>query len=91
MLQLLLDFLSAEVESIKDITFVLAYMWDIIQLFNDEHLVKVIVHCVGHVIDGDDNNSIHSFEWPSVVPYNSSLVYMRVEGFVIVFTNSCNG
>ena len=44
-----------------DITFILAEPWDIIQLFNAEHRAKVIVHCVGHVID---NNSIKSFECP---------------------------
>ena len=31
-LQLLLHFVSAEVESIKGITFILAKLWDIIQL-----------------------------------------------------------
>ena len=62
----------------------------IIQLFNGEHRVKVIVHCVDHAIVGGDNNSIQSFEWPYVVPCNFSLVYIRVEAFGIVFTNSLN-
>ena len=79
MLQLLLYFFSAQVESIKDITFILAELWDTIQFFNGEHRAKVIVHCVGHVIVRCDNNSIKSFEWRYVVPYYSSLVDVRVE------------
>ena len=59
-------------------------------MFYGGHRAKVIVHCVGHVIVGGDNNSIQSFGWPYVVPYNSSLVYIRVEAFVTVFRNSCN-
>ena len=55
-----------------------------------EHRAKVIVHCIGHVIVGGDNSSIESFEWPYVVPFNSSLIYIRVEAFGIVFTNFCN-
>ena len=54
MLQLLLYFFSAEVESIEDITFILTELWDVIQLFNGEQRAKVIVHYVGHVIVGCD-------------------------------------
>ena len=80
--------LSAKVECIRDITFI--QLWDIIQLFNGEHWAKVIIHCVCQVIVGCDNNAIQSFEWPSVFPYNSYLVDIRIESFGIVFTNSCN-
>ena len=59
-------------------------------MFNGEHRAKVIVHYVGHVIVGCDNNSFQSFEWIYDVPYYSSLVDIRVTAFVIVFTNSCN-
>ena len=52
MLQLRLYFLTAKVKSIKDITFIFAELWDIIQLFSGEHRAKVIVHNVGHVING---------------------------------------
>ena len=90
MLQLLLHFFNAEVESIKDITFILGLLWDVIQLFNGEHRAKIIVHYVGHVIVGCDNNSIQSFEWPYVVSYYSFFVDIRVETFEIWFTNSCN-
>ena len=79
MLQFLLYFFTTEVESIKDITFILAVLWDVIQLFNGEHRAKVIVHYVGHVIVGCANNSFQSFEWPYVVLYYSSLVDIRVK------------
>ena len=69
MLQLIQYFFSTEVESIKDITFILASLWEVIQLFNGEHRAKVIVHYVGHVIVGCDNNSFQSFELPYDVPY----------------------
>ena len=59
-------------------------------MFNGEHRAKVIVHCVGHVIVGYDNNSFLGFELPYVVPYYSSLVDIRVKAFGIVFINSCN-
>ena len=85
MLQLLLYFISAKVESIEDITFLFSKLWDIIKLLNCEHRAKVIVHCVGHVIGGGDNNSIQRFEEPYVVPYNSSHVGIRVEDSGIVF------
>ena len=42
MLQLLPYFFSAEVESTKDITFTLAKLWNIIQLFSGIHGTKVI-------------------------------------------------
>ena len=90
MLQLLLYFLSAKVESIKAITFILAQLLDIIRVFNGEHRAKVIVHCVGHVIVGGDNSSIQSFEWPNAITYNFSLSYIRLETSGIVFLNSCN-
>ena len=66
MLQLLLYFFSTEFKSIKGITFILALLFDVIQLFNGEHRAKVIIHCVGHVIVGCANNSFQSFEWPYV-------------------------
>ena len=91
MLQLLLYFLSAKVETIKDITFILAYLpWDIIELFNGEHRAEVIVHCVGHVIIGGDNNSSRVVSGPMLTLAILLLLYIRGESFGIVFTNSCN-
>ena len=49
---------------------------------NGEHRAKVIVHYVCHVIDGCDNNSFQSFQWPYVFPYYSSLVdIIKSKGF----------